>query len=109
MEICMKHAREAPEPPSARSGKPIDPGLEALLLRCLAKAPAERPANAADLLVELELCTLGGQWTSADAVHWWDRQEKAGAFGGENQEKTRLQETPAPEATVAFREPGTEK
>jgi serine/threonine protein kinase len=106
MEICMKHAKEAPEPPSARSGKPVSPDLEALLLRCLAKSPADRPGHAADLLRELERCMVAGQWTSADAALWWADKEKAGAFGSENLEKTRIQKTPSPEATVAYQVPG---
>src|SRR5262249_10819807 len=36
LEICMKHVNELPEPPSRRSGKPMNPELEALLLSCLA-------------------------------------------------------------------------
>jgi hypothetical protein len=71
MEICMHHVRTAPEPPSKRCGKPISPGLEALLLRCLAKAPADRPRDAAELLRELESCTVAGTWTAQDAAAWW--------------------------------------
>src|SRR5262249_997438 len=71
METCLKHAREAPEPPSARSGKAVSPDLEALLLRCLAKAPADRPRDAADLLHDLEKCTVAGIWTAVEASAWW--------------------------------------
>ena len=53
MEICMKHVKEAPEPPSARCGKPVSPRLEALLVRCLAKSLSDRPADAAALLTGL--------------------------------------------------------
>jgi len=48
-----------------------------LLLRCLAKAPSDRPADAADLLRELlQTCTVGGQWTALDAAAWWATHEK---------------------------------
>ena len=30
MEICMKHVRAAPDPPSARLGRRMSPGLEGL-------------------------------------------------------------------------------
>jgi hypothetical protein len=71
MEICMKHVQAAPEPPSARLGRAVSPDLEALLLRCLAKSPADRPADAAALLRELEGCAVEGRWTAEEAVVWW--------------------------------------
>ena len=77
MEICMKHIEAAPEPPSARLGKPVSPGLEALLLRCLAKSVPARPANAADLLNELEKCGFRGNWLQADATAWWAAYDKS--------------------------------
>src|SRR4029079_2649212 len=46
MEICMKHARTAPDSPSVRCGRAVSPALEALLLRCLAKTPSDRPRDA---------------------------------------------------------------
>lgn len=71
VEICMKHSREIPEPPSVRSGKPVTADLEALLLRCLSKTPSDRPANAAELLRQLEVCAFAGIWTASDAAAWW--------------------------------------
>ena len=70
LEICMKRAG-APGPPSARLGRPISPDLEALLLRCLAKTPSDRPANAAELLRDLDACVVEGSWSAADAAAWW--------------------------------------
>jgi hypothetical protein len=71
VEICMAHVKTTPEPPSVRLGMPISSDLEGLLMRCLAKAPGERPADANELLHELEACAIAGTWTAADAVHWW--------------------------------------
>ena len=71
MDICLKHVREAPEPPSARLGKPIAPALEALVLRCLAKARADRPGDAGALLQDLDKCPVAGTWTADDAADWW--------------------------------------
>src|SRR5262249_2627541 len=95
MEICMKHAREAPEPPSVRCGKPVSPALEALLLRCLAKTPSERPRDAAELLRELEACAVEGQWTAREAAAWWASHEVAKSAG----------QAPAPVATVVQASP----
>jgi hypothetical protein len=75
MEICLNHVRTAPDTPSARLGKPIHPVLERIVLRCLAKAPAERPATAAVLLGELETCTIEPSWTAAQAAEWWSRRQ----------------------------------
>lgn len=71
VEICLKHVQDAPALPSARSGRPVSPDLESLLLRCLAKAPAERWADAAALLHALTGCTVQGSWTAQDAAQWW--------------------------------------
>jgi len=69
IEVCMKHVGEAPIPPSDRLGEPVHPALEALVLRCLAKLPGERPQNARELreaLLEIsDLPRWNGAW-------WWD-------------------------------------
>ncbi|MCC7542575.1 MAG: protein kinase [Deltaproteobacteria bacterium] len=50
--VLMKHLTEAPAPP--RSINPsVDPRLEAIILRCMAKRPEERFANARELRTEL--------------------------------------------------------
>jgi tRNA A-37 threonylcarbamoyl transferase component Bud32 len=76
VEICMKHVNTPPEPPSTRSGRQISADLEGLLMRCLAKTPAERPTDAAALQRELEKCAVTGTWTEADAAAWWAEHVK---------------------------------
>jgi serine/threonine protein kinase len=71
MEICMKHVRTAPEPPSRRLGRDVSAGLESLILRCLAKDPADRPAGTRALADELDRLDHFGGWTRADADAWW--------------------------------------
>ncbi len=104
MEICMKHVKEVPETPSVRSGKPVSAELEALLLRCLAKAPSERPRDAAELLRELERCAVTGQWSAEAAAAWWAEHEQIGA--GEsvsaNAPPKEDQQEPAPDTTLAY-------
>jgi serine/threonine protein kinase len=70
-EVCLKHVRTAPDPPSARLGRAVSPGLEALILRCLAKKPEERPAGARAVAAELDRLEPAGGWTPADADAWW--------------------------------------
>ena len=76
MEICIKHSKAEPEPPSLRCGRAVSPALEKLLLRCLAKAPSDRPSNAAKLLLELEVCAVEGKWSATDATGWWAAHQK---------------------------------
>jgi serine/threonine-protein kinase len=70
IEVCSQHLKSEPEPPSAVLGAPIAPGLEALILRCLAKSPDERPRDGAALVRELEALSTA-EWTIGDARAWW--------------------------------------
>jgi serine/threonine protein kinase len=76
LEICRMHVREMPQPPSARGGITVSPDLEALLLICLAKRPADRPNHAAELLHRLQTCEFPDRWTPADAARWWEDQRR---------------------------------
>ncbi len=69
-EILLKQVGENPEPPSVRSRRAISSDLEAILLRCLAKDPAERPASAAELADALKRAPVS-PWTTAEAEAWW--------------------------------------
>ena len=69
--VCMKHARQKPEPPSARSRRPVPADLEQVILDCLAKRPDLRPAGAAELADRLAACADAGGWTPERASQWW--------------------------------------
>ena len=49
IDVCSKHLHTAPDSPSAVRGEAVDPGLEALILRCLEKRPGDRPRDGAAL------------------------------------------------------------
>ena len=70
VQVILKHLQAVPVPPSARLGLPIPPELEQLVLQCLAKSPADRPAGAADL-AEALAGAGAGEWSQADARRWW--------------------------------------
>ncbi len=70
-QICAKHLDEAPEPPSRRSGRPVPADLEAVILRCLEKDPAARPASAGEVRDALLACRDAGTWSQEDAGKWW--------------------------------------
>jgi serine/threonine-protein kinase len=75
VEVCSHHLHTAPVPPSKRSDVAIPPELERLVLDCLAKAPADRPASARDLADALSSIPVNG-WTKRDAEAWWQAFEK---------------------------------
>jgi len=51
---------------------------------CLAKTPAERPADAKELARMLERCDGIGFWTAGDAERWW-RDNMSGSVRPANQ------------------------
>lgn len=89
IDILNKHTTAAPEPPSQRLGKPIPVELEALVLACLAKKPADRPASAADLAKALERC-VGAHWANEEAQAWWS-QFRPGAAKSPTSAKVRTE------------------
>lgn len=72
VEICAHHLHTKPEPPSARLGRPIPAGLEAVVLACLSKDPAKRPTSAAALVGMLDELADVERWTRRDAARWWE-------------------------------------
>jgi serine/threonine-protein kinase len=82
-ELMISHARDPAVPPSQhRPGLPAD--LEAVVMRCLAKKPADRYPDARALAAALAACACGGDWTDEQAEQWWVEQATA-----------QMQDTPA--------------
>ena len=73
IEVIGHHLHSEPAPPSARLGRPIPFELEKLVMRCLRKAPDERPESARALRSDLHRCRFVPSWTSDDAAAWWQR------------------------------------
>jgi len=69
--LALQHVQAAPDPPSSRTELVIPPALERIILRCLAKRPAERPASAAVLLAALASIDIDA-WDSETAAQWWE-------------------------------------
>ncbi|MDQ3037842.1 MAG: serine/threonine protein kinase [Myxococcota bacterium] len=75
VELCAAHLTERPLPPS-KKGIELPPELEHLVLACLAKTPAERPASAAALADALASCGAAA-WSRDDAARWWSARAEA--------------------------------
>lgn len=66
VEVCAAHLHKAPEPLTGRVAVPAP--LEDLVLACLAKDPAARPADARALVTALAPLAAAHPWSEADAV-----------------------------------------
>ena len=71
MAVMAAHAHQHPKPIAERVGATVHPGLAALIMTCLAKDPADRPANAAELGRALAALDVEREWTEADIERWW--------------------------------------
>ncbi len=72
-ELMIAHARDPVVPPSHHQpGIPAD--LEAVVLRCLAKAPADRYPDARSLASALAACAAAPEWDDEKAEQWWTDQ-----------------------------------
>ncbi|HET7712093.1 MAG TPA: serine/threonine-protein kinase [Thermoanaerobaculia bacterium] len=69
--MMMQHVQASPVPPSLKSPHPVPRDLEELVMRCLAKDPADRPHDAAELAQLLSKCRVALPWTDARAHDWW--------------------------------------
>jgi hypothetical protein len=72
VQMIARHLQSAPVPPSRFSEEPIPAQLDAIVLACLAKHPADRPASAWELADRLAECELAKPWTRDDARRWWE-------------------------------------
>ena len=68
----LAHVNDEPIPLNMRSEFEIPSALEAIILQCLNKHPAQRPASVAELAQRLAVSIPQNAWT-ADAAHaWWE-------------------------------------
>ncbi|MFC1639541.1 serine/threonine-protein kinase [Gemmatimonadota bacterium] len=69
--LLVAHASKEPVPPSQRAGAKIPVSLDALVLDCLKKDPADRVQNADEIVERLRTVEFGDQWTQERAENWW--------------------------------------
>ncbi|MGE0786412.1 MAG: serine/threonine-protein kinase [Sandaracinaceae bacterium] len=75
VEVCSHHLHTTPAPFATRSVE-VPAELEALVLACLEKDPAKRPASADELRRRIEACAID-PWDEEDAAAWWREHEAA--------------------------------
>jgi serine/threonine-protein kinase len=71
VELFAHHLHTPPDPPSFRSGRRIPDDLERVILRCLAKRPADRYDSAKALQHALDRCAENSPWDNDRALEWW--------------------------------------
>jgi hypothetical protein len=75
MQLVVQHAQATPVPPSARIELPIPQELDAIVLACLAKDPADRPQSARELARWLDTVPVKEPWSAELARTWWDTHQ----------------------------------
>jgi eukaryotic-like serine/threonine-protein kinase len=93
VELCAQHLHAQPVAPSLRAPFVVPEKLEQVLLCCLEKDPANRPASARALLAALDACDDCPRWTEEDAFSWW--RERGNAI------RASKRQSPAPSASEA--------
>ncbi len=77
MMMMVQHIQAVPEPPSARAPHKVSRDLDELVLRCLAKDPADRPRDAVELARLFDELHVKDRWSDVTAHEWWARNPVA--------------------------------
>lgn len=73
IRLILAHAQQEVTPPSHHcDGIPEE--LERIILRCLAKSPADRYQTVDELAEDLEACEVESPWGPKDAARWWKQR-----------------------------------
>jgi serine/threonine-protein kinase len=77
VEICSHHLMTPPVSPSTVIGHAVPEALERLVLACLAKSPASRPASAEVLERAFAAVAETEPWSQEAARAWWQEHREA--------------------------------
>ena len=70
MKTLLAVVHDGP-PPLVEFAPGLPDDLRRVVKQCLAKAPADRPAGAAEVGDLLAACACAGGWTAARSADWW--------------------------------------
>jgi serine/threonine-protein kinase len=90
VQMLERQMDAVPDPPSRHAELHVPDQLDALILSCLAKKPADRPRDAAELSVALAACAVSEAWTAERAQHWWDLHLPHTAFSAMSVKATAI-------------------
>ena len=82
MGLALAHVGDEPIPPSRYAPEPVPAALEAIVMECLAKSPADRPASAAQLGERIAATGLADGWPPSAARRWWEPSHRLAAHAG---------------------------
>lgn len=75
IKVIFAHAHDPVVPPTEHNPD-IPADLEAVILRCLEKNPADRFQNAAEMQDALSACRSADGWDRRQAAEWWSGREE---------------------------------
>ena len=81
LDVVAKHVNVEPDPPSRHCPVEVPQALDALILRCLEKAPDQRPRGARDVGRLLRAVPLTDPWSEEHAAAWWSEHVPAAPAG----------------------------
>jgi serine/threonine-protein kinase len=79
MKVAIQHVNTSPLAPSRRVDTPIPAELDAVVLACLAKDPAERPPTMIALQQILQRVPQPTPWTAERGAQWWSEHMTSAA------------------------------
>ena len=86
-DLCIQHVRQTPRPIAELTTVP--PELDAIIMKCLSKQPADRHASASALADALEAIATPRDWDRDEARLWW-REFRARASSAPSTEAPTL-------------------